>query len=432
MFKEKPKKEDIINVIKYEGGNETFVWKHPTEDFALGSQLIVHESQEAIFFRDGKALDLFGAGRYTLETGKLPVMNKIYNLSANENVFHSEVYFINMTTQMNIKWGTDSKVRLFDPASGLHIEIGASGSFNLKVVNSRKLLLKLVGTVSSFTQNEIVGDGYSNKQAAGKFKSLVVANVKTGIANIIKENNINILEVDGYLEVISQSLMDKINQTLEDYGLFMPEFYVTNIATPDDDPNFKKLKSQFAERTLKIRQEEILKAEAEAAYGRKILQAQTDADLLKVKALAEAEAYKIQAYAEAEEMRVKGYTYQQETARQVGLEAMKNGISGGGGSAVGDVAGLGIALGTMGGVMGMTKEAMNPVMSDSLNMGKNAVSSQPTWDCQCGNKGITGKFCSQCGAKQPNIETWDCQCGNKGITGKFCSECGAKRPDVET
>lgn len=68
-MKNKNKKMDVLlSVIKYEGDNDTLIWKYPQEDFNIGSQLIVHESQEAIFFKDGKALDLFGAGRYTLET----------------------------------------------------------------------------------------------------------------------------------------------------------------------------------------------------------------------------------------------------------------------------------------------------------------------------------------------------------------------------
>ena len=62
----------IIQVIKYEGDNSTFIWKHPDEDFNIGSQLIVHESQEAVFFLDGQALDLFGSGRYTLHTKNIP------------------------------------------------------------------------------------------------------------------------------------------------------------------------------------------------------------------------------------------------------------------------------------------------------------------------------------------------------------------------
>ena len=70
----------ISQIIKYEGDNTTFVWKHPCEDFNTSSQLIVHESQEAIFFMDGQALDLFGPGRYTLETQNIPVLRKVMNI----------------------------------------------------------------------------------------------------------------------------------------------------------------------------------------------------------------------------------------------------------------------------------------------------------------------------------------------------------------
>lgn len=64
----------VIDVIKDEGNNDTFVYKHECEDFNTGSQLIVHESQESIFFRDGKEMDRFGAGKYTLNTESLPLM----------------------------------------------------------------------------------------------------------------------------------------------------------------------------------------------------------------------------------------------------------------------------------------------------------------------------------------------------------------------
>lgn len=74
IMQESIRKDGLASIIKYEGDNETLVWKHPIEDFNFGSQLIVHESQEAIFFRDGQALDLFGPGRYTLETQQLPLL----------------------------------------------------------------------------------------------------------------------------------------------------------------------------------------------------------------------------------------------------------------------------------------------------------------------------------------------------------------------
>lgn len=442
LTQEHIKRDGLASIIKYEGDNETLVWKHPIEDFNFGSQLIVHESQEAIFFRDGQALDLFKAGRYTLETQQLPLLENLYKLPTDtEGTFHSEIYYINMATQMGIKWGTDSKVRLFDPASGLHIEIGASGEFNIRVGNSRKLLLKVVGTARSLEQNELLGEGGKK----GYFRSLVMTQVKSYLAQTIKENQINILEIDSELMQLSRALRDKINDYLDDYGLFMPEFFVGRVMLPDDDPNFRRLREQYAEQYLLVREEQIKKSEAEAAAQRKeveattaarmkVIGAQGEAEALKVKALAEAEAYKVQAEAEASEMKMKGYTYQQETSRQVGLEAMKNGIAGSGGggaNVIGDLAGLGVGLGAMGSVIGMTKDAIQPVSDVASQMGQSLGSAiSDLWDCHCGQKGNAGNFCSNCGAKRPEQKTgWDCACGQKGNMGNFCSNCGAKKPE---
>ena len=116
----------IAELIKYEGDNTTFIWKHPSEDFNSLTQLIVHESQEAIFFRNGQALDLFGPGRYTLETENIPLLGRLLNIiKGDKTPFHCEVYFINKTEQMSIKWGTDSKVEYIDPTYGFPLAIGA-------------------------------------------------------------------------------------------------------------------------------------------------------------------------------------------------------------------------------------------------------------------------------------------------------------------
>ena len=440
---EKIKKDGLASIIKYEGDNETLVWKHPIEDFNFGSQLIVHESQEAIFFRDGQALDLFGAGRYTLQTQQLPLLEKVYKLPTDtEGTFHSEVYFVNLATQMGVKWGTDSKVRLFDPASGLHIEIGASGEFNIRVTDSRKLLLKVVGTTGGLGQEQLLGIG----NGKGFFRSMVMTQVKSYLAQTIRENAINILEIDEHLMSLSGALRERINVALDEYGLTMPEFYVSRIVTPDDDPNFRRMKEQYAEQYLLVRQEGIRKAEAEAAADRKAVEAQTaarmkiigaqgEAEALKIQKQAEAEAYRMQAEAEAAEMRMKGYTYQQETSRQVGMEAMKNGLSGGANAAgaLGDLAGLGVSLGAMGSVIGMTKDALNPMAQDAAQMGA-AVGAAVAggWDCPaCGHKNITTNFCPDCGGKKPESKTgWDCaQCGTKNIQSRFCPNCGAKKPE---
>ena len=434
VAKEKVKNQGLASVIKYEGDNQTFVWKHPIEDFNLGSQLIVHESQEAVFFRDGEALDLFGAGRYTLSTQNLPLLENLYKLPVNaDTIFHSEVYFVNLTTQMGIKWGTDSKVRMFDPATGLHVELGACGEFSLRVCDSRKLLLKLVGTASEFRWGDVIDGAYSLKPTVAKFKALVMNRVKSNLARIIKEQNINILEVDEHIDRISESLRTVINETLTEYGLFMPEFFVTAIMTPDDDPNFVRLKQQHADMYLKVREEQILKAEALASAERQTIEAQTAARMKIIGAQGDAEAYKLKASAEAEEMRMKGYTYQQETARQVGLGAVEN-MGGSAGGGLGDLAGLGVSLGAMGSVINMTKDALNPMANIASAMGNHVsglMQDTDTWDCTCGNKNITGNFCNMCGAKKPEpvSDTWDCTCGNKNITGNFCNMCGAKKPE---
>lgn len=440
---EKIKKDGLASIIKYEGDNETLVWKHPIEDFNFGSQLIVHESQEAIFFRDGQALDLFGAGRYTLQTQQLPLLEKVYKLPTDtEGTFHSEVYFVNLATQMGVKWGTDSKVRLFDPKSRIHIEIGASGEFSIRVTDSRKLLLKIVGTTGGLGQEQLLGIG----NGKGFFRSMVMTQVKSYLAQTIKENAISILEIDEHLMSLSGALRERINAALDEYGLTMPEFYVSRIVTPDDDPNFRRMKEQYAEQYLLVRQEGIRKAEAEAAADRKAVEAQTaarmkiigaqgEAEALKIQKQAEAEAYRMQAEAEAAEMRMKGYTYQQETSRQVGLEAMKNGLGGGANAAgaLGDLAGLGVSLGAMGSVIGMTKDALSPMTQDAAQMGA-AVGAAVAggWDCPvCGHKNITTNFCPDCGGKKPEAKTgWDCaQCGTKNIQSKFCPNCGAKKPE---
>ncbi|MCR4704147.1 MAG: SPFH domain-containing protein [Saccharofermentans sp.] len=419
---------EAISVIKYEGSNEVLAHKHEKEDFTIGSQLIVHETQEALFFRDGKIFDQFKAGRHTLVTNNIPKVRDYMKLGTGGiNVFHCEVYFINMVTQMGIRWGTDSKVRLFDPASGLHVEIGASGNFNMRVTDPSKLVLKLVGTTDGLLQSDVTGEGKS--YGTGMFKALIINKVKANLARIIKEENLNILEIDAYLDVLSSKLMIDINETLDEYGLTMPEFYVTSIVTPDDDPNFVRLKQQFADKTLKVREEEVRKAEAEAAQQRKIVEAQTEAqlkavsaqgeaDALRIKAQAEADAYRMQAEAEAKEMEMKGYTYRDETARQVGLEAMQNGITGGGnggGAAggIGDVASLGVTLGAMGGVINMTKDAMAPIMGESQKVGEgfgNVVSGAAT------------------APSAPAADIWNCaNCGKTGITSRFCPDCGTPR-----
>lgn len=390
---------NVIDVIKYEGDNRTFIWKHPCEDFNTGSQLIVHESQEAVFFRDGKALESFGAGRHTLETQNMPRLKDHFNaIAGGKSVFHAEVYFINLTTQLGVKWGTDSKIRMFDPISGLHLELGACGTFNIKVIDGRKLLLKVVGATSGFTQDNVFG---TTSSATNYFRGMIVAKVKSNLARAIRENDINILEVDEHTGELADILKNEINKVLDDYGMYVPEFFITNVLTPDDDPNYARLKEQHAERYLRVQQQRIKEAEAVAATKRAEAEAQLKLAVAKGDAYAEAEAKKILAGAEAEEIRLKGFAeaevlrakggdYQSETARIVGKAAAENESSGAGGSIASGIVQTGVGLGVG---VSVAKEVAATI--------KDTVSPSATWDCPaCGQKNLSGNFCPNCGRKR--------------------------------
>ncbi len=432
----------IIDVIKYEGRNDTFVYKHPVEDFNAGTQLIVHESQEAIFFRDGKALDRFGAGKYTLNTESLPLMKGLFKKIANgPSQFHAEVYFVNLSTIMGVKWGTDSKVRMYDPASGLHLEIGAFGEFNIRVADSGKVLLKLVGTELGLKREDILGSsGYSTASVSGKFRALVMTKVKSFLPKSIRENNIDILEVDEHLDEISEYIRQELNKVFEIYGFILPEFFVTSISTPDDDPNFRRLKIQHAERYLKVQEERIKQAEAEARRGRVVVEAETEAEVKIIGVKAEEEAVRRMAYAEAEKERAQGLAhadalkamggnYQMETGRVVGKAAAENESSGNVGGIASDIVKTGVGLGVGIGVAKTVVNSVGDVAKDIVNPTVDNSTQVVGWTCpNCGTAGNDGKFCKECGTKKPEEPAnWVCpDCGTAN-DGKFCKNCGRKK-----
>lgn len=447
---EEIKKDGLTSIIKYEGDNETLVWKHPVEDFNLGSQLIVHESQEAIFFRDGQALDLFGPGRHTLETQQLPLLEKVYKLPTDtERTFHSEVYFINKAVQMSLKWGTPDKIRFIDPLTSVPLEIGASGALNLQVSDARRLIVKLVGT-----QNGIAWDDRENftRSVQAAFRPLIANTVKQHLPAIIKNQQIDLLEIDERVNEISGLLREKLLVGFEEYGLTLPQFYVTHVVLPEDDPNFKRIRELHtimlqtrviqAEATVKTVQaqseatyrtaQEQSKAAITAAQRQVELEKQTtetevarrEAERTIIRAQTEAQAQRLAGLTEAEIMHAKGYDQKDVIEADV-KKAYAAGLGqmGGSGGGLGDIANLGVTLGAMGGVIGMTKEAVSPMFEQP------STPVTGSWNCACGMKNIASNFCPDCGAKRPiSVSGWDCACGTKNINSNFCPNCGAKRP----
>ena len=214
----------IQEVIKYEGDNQTLIYKHPAEDFNTLSQLIVHESQEAVFFSDGQALDSFRAGRYTLETKNIPLLSKLRNLvSGGVSPFHTEVYFINLATMLDIVWGTPSQVTVKDPNYGYSYNAGASGSFGIKIVDGRRLLMNLVGTE----------DVMSIKEVQKYFKDLIVTRVKNCIAVELSKYSYNVF--NQHLNEISASVATQIENDISEYGIKILNFFVSAVSIKPED-----------------------------------------------------------------------------------------------------------------------------------------------------------------------------------------------------
>lgn len=262
----------IAEVIKYEGDNGTFIWKHPCEDFNTTSQLIVHESQEAIFFMNGQALDLFGPGRHTLETQNIPLLKKFTNIPTDgKTPFHCEVYFINKTEQMAIKWGTDSKVQYIEPTYGFPLSIGASGEMSIGVADSRKLLINHVGTERVLERNQLTSF----------FRAFLMTKVKTYIAQEMRLSAINIFEIDEQLESFSAAIKSKLDDDFLDYGINLKRFFVTAIVKPDGDPQYEKFKELHFRQYADI-------AEARLRQQADVIYAQTEAQKVVIDSRAQA------------------------------------------------------------------------------------------------------------------------------------------------
>ncbi|MBO7369404.1 MAG: SPFH domain-containing protein [Clostridia bacterium] len=381
----------IADVLKYEGENGVFVFKHPNEDFNSLTQLIVHESQEAVFYLNGEALDSFGPGRYTLTTENIPLLGKVLNrVTGDKSPFHAEVYFINKAEQMAIKWGTDSRIHMIEPAFNFPITLGACGEMSLKVEDARLLLIKVVGTEKVLTQEGI----------SQKFRAFLMTRVKSYLAGIIKERKISVFEIEENLNEISSALLSLIKTDFLSYGVSLERFFVTTVSRPDGEAQYEKFKSlyfrQYADVTeAKIRQEvQVIEAETEAK--RTVIESQ----------------------AIAQKRAQEGYTYQQERGFDVAEKVASN-------EAVGQYTNMGVGIGAMAGVGGAVAGTVGGTVKAALSDAEptSAISAG-----KCANCGATlpanAKFCPECGQKQQAVCP---ECGKSIPVGaKFCPECGKK------
>lgn len=360
----------MFDVLKFESTADIFAWKHPNSELNTWSQLIVNESQEAVLLCNGRTADVFGPGHHTLSTDNIPILRSLINIPfGGKSPFSAEVWFINKAFSLDVKWGTTSPIQIQDPRYKVFVPVRAFGQYGIRVVDSRRFLMKLVGTMRFFNKDTLTN----------YFRGHYVTRVKDAISSSLVNTGISVLEINAHLNELSETMKKQLSEDLADYGIEVVTFFVNDISVPENDPTVKQLKAALAKRA---------------------------------------------------EMEIIGYNYQQERTFNTMENAASN--SGTAGAVMGAGMGLGMGF-NMGGYMGdQMQRAMDdkkcPDCGAKMVAGQKFC---PTCGCnteQAAKKDASVK-CSACGKLLEKGAKFCPECGRRL---KVCAACGADIPDGQT
>lgn len=210
---------DVIQYIDQTG--RTLVARVPRDGTAaiqLGSQLVVEESQEAVFFRDGKALDTFGPGRHTLATQNLPLLTKILGLPfEGRSPFQAAVVFVSTKTFLDLKWGTKEPVAYRDAELAM-VRLRAFGKFAVRVSNSQQFVNEVVGTQGLYTTDGV----------EAWFKDVIVAR----LTDLLGENLQSIFDLPKIYDELGMALKARVSDDFSKYGIELVDLYLGAITPP--------------------------------------------------------------------------------------------------------------------------------------------------------------------------------------------------------
>ncbi len=347
------------------------VWKHPDPTIPMKSQLTVEADERAVFFRDGKVVEVMEAGRYTLDTSNLPFLSNLVDSYTGGDVFISEVFFVNVREHPGNKFGGRIGY-VEDPKSGIPVETMVHGEFSFRVTDPEQLILGLVG----------MGRAESFMVRAW-MKEQVLKVLRDRIAELCVKNKWPLLDVTSgaYTEELEQSVLESMAKHVDDYGIEIVR--LGNFVVAIDDEDVENLKRLY-----------------------------TDAAYLKT---------------------VGGVgAYQQFAAGKAMLGAGEGMAKGGGGGGDGGGGGGG---GGMGGLLGGAGLGVGFGLAQMLvkdnHGGQTLAPATPGITCgECNASVPPGKFCSACGnalASKPEAAGFCTGCGAPmAADSKFCGQCGRK------
>ena len=373
----------FIEVIEWldDSGN-TILYRFPVvgQEIKNGAQLIVRESQVAVFVFEGQVADVFTPGRYTIDGGNTPILSKLGAWKYGFNSpFKSEVYFVNVKQFSDMKWGTANPVMLRDADFGI-VRLRAFGAYSLRVADPSEFIKEVAGTNAHF-QTEDIDE---------QLKRAIV----TEFSDAIGEMKIPALDLAAQYKELGEAIRAKINEDFSGYGLQVTKFYVENISLPP---------------------------EVEAAMDRRA----------SMGALGNADQY----------MKFQAADALRDAAQNEGGGAGLGAGLGAGFAVGGQIAN---AFGNAGQQGGQGQSSQQTQTVPCPNCGKpNAVGTKFCGDCgakmegakvpcvKCGAELREGaKFCSECGTSQEKQKCANCQ-AELAPGAKFCPECGTKTEAAE-
>ena len=407
----------LLDRVKFDGPSDVLVWKWPHDSLSLGAQVIVNESQEALFYKGGEALDLFGPGTHTLTTANLPFLQRLVNLPfGGKTPFSAEVYFISKSVALGQDWGTKTPFMILDPRYRVTIPLRAYGQFGLRVVNAREFVTQIAGASGGGTRGTVRADLDSklfvanvtdfeheksvnvtgttaNDTARNLLESLIVTSLQQSVGGLLTEQKLSVLDLPSQVLALGKKTHEILQSNFQTFGLDLVNFVLESINFDSKDESVQRLRAMLDE------------------------------------------AARLDVVGDAYRRNLDFYR----TERQFDVLQGAAETGGAAGSVMGAAMGIGMGFGVASPAGAIAKESM---AGTALKCGKcGATVAQASKFCpSCGetllqtpmlcptcstNNPSSSKFCSNCGA---TLALRKCaKCGAELQTGsKFCNECGEK------